>query len=186
MNVDFLLFEGMDLMDFSGPWEVFLTANRLLERQGEPAAFSMVAFTVDGEPVTSYGGVRVSPTGRAREDGLVIVPGVIDVRSALDDVELMSVIAASSGRTVASVCTGAFLLGHTGLLAGREWTTHWEDVDALDLPGGQTARVVDSGDVVTGGGIACGIDVGLHLVGRFAGDELARRVARQMDYIQPG
>ena len=57
------------------PWEVFLTANRLLERQGEPAAFSMVAFTVDGEPVTSYGGVRVSPTGRAREDGLVIVPG---------------------------------------------------------------------------------------------------------------
>nr|HPJ20029.1 DJ-1/PfpI family protein [Actinomycetota bacterium] len=76
---------------------------------------------------------------------------VIDVRSALDDVELMAVIAASSGRTVASVCTGAFLLGHTGLLAGREWTTHWEDVDALDLPGGQTARVVDSGDVVTGG-----------------------------------
>lgn len=36
MNVDFLLFEGMDLMDFSGPWEVFLTANRLLERQGNP------------------------------------------------------------------------------------------------------------------------------------------------------
>ncbi len=79
MNVDFLLFEGMDLMDFSGPWEVFLTANRLLERQGEPAVFSMVAFTPDGESVPSYGGVRVLSTGTARNDGVVLVPGTIDV-----------------------------------------------------------------------------------------------------------
>ena len=186
MNVDFPVVRGYGPDGLQRPLGGFPDREPSAGKAGEPAAFSMVAFTVDGEPVTSYGGVRVSPTGRAREDGLVIVPGVIDVRSALDDVELMAVIAASSGRTVASVCTGAFLLGHTGLLAGREWTTHWEDVDALDLPGGQTARVVDSGDVVTGGGIACGIDVGPHLVGRFAGDELARRVARQMDYIQPG
>ena len=184
MNIDFLLFEGMDLMDFSGPWEVFLTANRLLERQGEPAVFSLVAFTPDGASVRSYGGLEVLPTGTARTDGVLLVPGTIDVSAALADPAVMQAVKGSARErdVVASVCTGAFLLAGAGLLADREWTTHWEDVGKLDLPGGSTARVVDTGRVVTGGGIACGIDVALHLVARFTDSALARLVARQMDY----
>ncbi len=183
INVDFLLFEGMDLMDFGGPWEVFLTANRLLERQGGQAGFAPVAFSPDGEPVTSYGGVAVAPTGRARTDGILIVPGTIDVDAATGDAELIALVAgAAQGReVVASVCTGAFLLAAAGKLPDR-WTTHWEDIAGLALPGGTRARVVDAGTVVTGGGIACGIDLGLHLVARFVDSALARLVARQMDY----
>ncbi len=184
MNVDFLIFEDMDLMDFAGPWEVFLTANRLLERRGDRAVFSLAAFSPDGGSVTSYGGVRVSPTGTARGDGIVVVPGTIDVDAALANRSLMQVVQDSArGReVVASVCTGAFLLADAELLDGRAWTTHWEDVAALDLPGGTTARVVDTGAVVTGGGLSCGIDVGLHLVARFTDSALARLVARQIDY----
>lgn len=181
MNVDFLLFEGMDLMDFGGPWEVFLTANRLLERQGEAPAFDLVAFSLDSEPVRSYGGVSVGPTGAAGTDGILLVPGTIDVPAALRDPSLIAAIAAGEREVTASVCTGAFLLAEAGLLPG-EWTTHWEDIAGLALPGGTRARVVDAGAVVTGGGIACGIDVGLHLVARFADPALARLVARQMDY----
>lgn len=184
MNIDFLLFDGMDLMDFGGPWEVFLTANRLLERQGQAPAFSLVAFTPAGSPVRCYGGLEVAPTGSSRDDGILLIPGTIDVDAAVSDADLMeAVTAAAEGReVVASVCTGAFLLERAGLLTGHEWTTHWEDIAGLDLPGGTRARVVDAGTIVTGGGIACGVDVGLHLVARFTSSALARLVARQMDY----
>lgn len=182
MNVDFLLFEGMDLMDFAGPWEVLLTANRLAQRNGDPAVFDLVAFSPNGSAVRTYGGLSVTPTGPARGDGILIVPGTIDIPAATGDDETMAPVRASGDRAViASVCTGAFLLHAADLLPER-WTTHWEDIDALDAPGGEAQRVVDTGRVVTAGGIGCGIDLGLHLVARFADPALARLVARQIDY----
>jgi uncharacterized protein YndB with AHSA1/START domain/putative intracellular protease/amidase len=179
VNVDFLLFDGMDLMDFGGPWEAFLTANRLLERRGQLPAFDLVAFSPDGRAVSSYGGLTVVPTGQPRDDGILIVPGTIDVAAA---VQRPAVVGAIVGprEVIASVCTGAFLLDAAGILP-EAWTTHWEDLDALDRPGGVRARVVDCGEVVTGGGIGCGVDVGLHLIARFTDPALARLVARQMD-----
>ena len=182
MNVDFLIFEGMDLMDFAGPWEVLLTANRLLERRGEPPAFDLVAFSPDNAPVHSYGGLQVAPTGQARPGGTLVVPGTIDVAAATGNPEIMTPVRDSSDRAlVASVCTGAFLLQSAGLLPSN-WTTHWEDIALLDAPGGERARVVDAGRVITAGGIGCGIDLGLHLVARFCDPALARLVARQIDY----
>ncbi len=181
MNVDFLLFDGMDLMDFAGPWEVFLTANRLLERQGQPPAFDLVSFSPDDRPVRSYGGLQVVPTGDPRADGILIVPGTIEIGAATGDAALVAAVGAGEREVVASVCTGAYLLAGAGLLP-EEWTTHWEDIVGLALPGGRRARVVDAGSVVTAGGIACGIDLGLHLVARFTDSALARLVARQMDY----
>jgi transcriptional regulator GlxA family with amidase domain len=87
---------------------------------------------------------------------------------------------------VASVCTGAFILGSLGLLSERAWTTHWEDVSALaERVGGDGAewvRWVDSGEVVTAGGLSSGIAMALHLVDRFEGRELALRTARQIEY----
>jgi uncharacterized protein YndB with AHSA1/START domain len=113
-----------------------------------------------------------------------VVPGTVDVRAALADEALADVLSREvPGReVVASVCTGAFLLARQGLLEGRAWTTHWEDLADLGLPGGSRSRVVDAGGVVTAGGLACGIDLGLHLVSRFAGADLARLAARQLDH----
>lgn len=183
LSIDLLIYEGMDLMDFGGPWEVFLTANRLLKRQGQQPAFDPVAFSPDGAPVTSYGGLTVNPTGHARPGGVLIIPGTIDVAAATGNAALVEGVRSwAQGRdVVASVCTGAFLLAAADVLP-ESWTTHWEDIPALDRPGAVHARVVDAGAVVTGGGIACGIDLGLHLVARFADSALARLVARQMDY----
>jgi transcriptional regulator GlxA family with amidase domain len=87
---------------------------------------------------------------------------------------------------VASVCTGAFILGELGLLDDRPWTTHWEDVDVLSPrvkgEGRPGVRWVDSGRVVTSGGLSSGIAMALHLVERLAGRELAVRTARQIEY----
>ena len=181
MNVDFLVFDGMDLMDFAGPWEVLLTANRLLERGDLPPAFDLVAFSPDDQPVRSFGGLQVMPAGRARAGGILVVPGTIDIAAATGDEAIMAAVRDGQPDLIASVCTGAFLLQAAGLLPDR-WTTHWEDIDSLPAPGGQRERVVDCGRVVTAGGIGCGIDLGLHLVARFVGSALARLVARQIDY----
>ena len=58
----FVLFDQVDLLDVGGPYEVFLTANRLAERQGDPAPFSVASASVDGAPVTAYGGLMLAPT----------------------------------------------------------------------------------------------------------------------------
>lgn len=181
MNVDFLIFDGMDLMDFAGPWEVLLTANRLLKRAAQPPAFDLVAFSPGDQPVHSYGGLTVCPTGGPRTGGVLVVPGLIDIPTATGDEAIMAAVRDGQPDVIASVCTGAFLLDAAGLLPDR-WTTHWEDIAALSAPGGQPARVVDTGPVITAGGIGCGIDLGLHLVARFCDPALARLVARQIDY----
>ncbi len=188
MRIAFLLFDQMDLMDFAGPFEALLTANRLRVRDGLTSPFDLVTVSPDGEPVYAYGGVAVTP--HAEPDALgsvdvLVVPGTIDVGGALADAGLVRTVEglAHTAAVTTSVCTGAFLLAAADLLAGRDWTTHWEDIDTLsaDIPGGRRARVVDTGDVITAGGIGCGIDLGLHLVARYEGPELAERCARQMD-----
>jgi transcriptional regulator GlxA family with amidase domain len=84
------------------------------------------------------------------------------------------------------VCTGAFILGALGLLSGRPWTTHWEDVDTLSARVGRRGetwvRWVDSGEVLTSGGLSSGMAMSLHLVERFEGRELAVKTAKQLEY----
>lgn len=194
MHVSILLFDSVDLLDSGGPYEVFLTANRLVERDGGDAPFDVDTVTVGGGSVTSYGGLGLTPTVSsdvlARTD-LLIVPGTIDLTGPLADRDLLAAIdsvARRSDTTVASVCTGAFLLDEVGLLRDRAWTTHWEDVDLLaerNEGGGARRRVrwVDTGAVVTGGALSSGIAMALHLVERFAGRALAERTAEQIDYV---
>lgn len=188
MRIVFVLFDGMDLMDFAGPFEALLTANRLLERQDGGPAFELVTVSPTGEPVLAYGGVPMTPHHEAADvtaPVVVVVPGTIDIDAALADQHLIDTVRelAANCQVTTSVCTGAFLLAKAGVLDGREWTTHWEDIPLLSqrLDGGRRERVVDTGAVITAGGIGCGIDLGLHLVARLVDPDLARRCARQMD-----
>lgn len=192
MRIGLLLFEGVDLLDVGGPYEVFLTASRLVARDGGEPPFEVVTLTADGGPVTAYGGLGLRPQRAVADSGpldVVVVPGTIDVDAAVGDERLLAAIDGLAGATdlTASVCTGAFLLAAAGVLDGRPWTTHWEDVDLLAERIGERGAVrdvrwVDAGEVVTAGGLSSGIAMALHLVDRFAGRELAERTARQLDY----
>ena len=190
-TVGMLVFEGFDLLDVGAPYEVLLTASRLVERDATPGPFEVAVVGLSPAPVTAYGGMVVTPTATlgTTELDVLVVPGAIDLWAALASDELLDVVrgVADDVEAVGSVCTGAFALGRAGLLDGRAWTTHWEDVDALAAEVGpdgarHDVRWVDTGDVVTGGGLSCGLDLGLHLVERYAGRELAVATARQVDH----
>ncbi len=194
VHISILLFDDVDLLDSGGPYEVLLTANRLAVRAGDAAPFEIDTVTLDGEPVTAYGGLGLVPSASAdvlERTDLLIVPGAVDlsdVRANTDLAAEIERVGAREDTTLASVCTGSFLLGDAGLLDGLAWTTHWEDVDDLATvigPEGATrgVRWVDSGRVITGGALSSGIAMALHLVARFASAELAERTARQIDYV---
>lgn len=191
-RVGLLVFEGFDLLDTGAPYEVLLTANRLRQRDGQAPPFDIVLTGLSTTPVAAYGGMVVTPSV-ALLDALpldvLLVPGAIDVSGTLARPGLLHTVAdiADQVPVLASVCTGAFVLGRIGALGGRAWTTHWEDVDALAAeigPDGarREVRWVDDGEVITGGGLSCGLDLGLHLVHRFAGLDLAVATARQVDH----
>jgi transcriptional regulator GlxA family with amidase domain len=195
MRIGIVVFEQVDLLDVGGPYEVFLTASRLVERDGGEAPFEVLTLGVSGEAVAAYGGLRLTPHATLAESGpldVLVVPGAIAIDEVVGDVGLMSAVreAAEDADVLASVCTGAFVLGALGALEDRPWTTHWEDVEDLagrlgpdaGARGEAWVRWVDAGEVVTSGGLSSGIAMALHLVDRFAGRDLAVRTSRQIEY----
>lgn len=194
--VGLLVFEDVEVLDFCGPFEVFSVA-RLDEarRQEEPSPFDVRLIAQRAATVTASGGLKVTPDHVIDDCPLLdwlVVPGGWGTRREMDNARLIDWVS-RTGRTVsqlASVCTGALLLGKAGLLDGLEATTHWRALDLLrDIYPAVTVvadqRVVDAGRVVTSAGIAAGIDMALLLVARECGETVARGTARYMEYPYP-
>jgi transcriptional regulator GlxA family with amidase domain len=189
VRVAFPIFPGAEELDLAGPWEAFALAR---DRGGGGLELFTVALT--REPVRLRGGLRVLPDYAFSSEpsaDAIVVPGGPGTREEAAARPVAAWLAARRGTPlVASVCTGALLLGQAGLLEGRRATTHssWLELLRERHPGVEVvdgARVVDEGAIVTAGGITAGIDLGLHLVGRLLGEELAAEVASVMEYPSP-
>lgn len=195
LTVGILVFDDVEILDFSGPYEVFSTASRVHGRTNgngmSTNLFQCFLVAPSMRPVRTRGGMTVLPDCvllPSSEIDVLLVPGG-DVSAILNDDAVIEWIAEQSFGTMitASVCTGAFLLAKAGLLNGLNATTHWEDQDDLQA-GFPTLTVqrdvawVDCGKVVTSGGISAGVDMSLHLVERLAGRSLATATAKQMEY----
>ena len=191
-TVAIYLFPDIEVLDFAGPYEVFTTASRVFKRLNpnldEP--FCVVTTAKTKSIVRARAGLNILPDFSIQDcpaADLLIIPGGVVDKELLDEPLIEWVRTRSSQASItASVCTGAFILAKAGLLHGRAATTHWEDISDLraQFPGvivRDAVRWVDVGDIVTSGGIAAGIDMSLHLVGRIAGIKLAVATARQME-----
>jgi transcriptional regulator GlxA family with amidase domain len=194
-NVGILLFDGVEVLDFAGPFEVF-SRTRLVpgpesRRSEESAPFRVFTLARTTAPVTATGGLVVVPSYGFADTpviDLLVVPGGFGTRALLHDQEILDWIrtVAGASRRVTSVCTGALLLARTGLLAGRRATTHWAALELLGSVGGDVTvvadeRVVDDG-VVTSAGVSAGIDMSLYLVESICGREVAEETAHYIEY----
>ncbi|MBS0455441.1 MAG: DJ-1/PfpI family protein [Proteobacteria bacterium] len=196
LQVQILAFDGVEALDFAGPFEVFTTASRVHGRQhANEAPLFEVKSVAAGDartPVAARAGLRLladhTLADSARADVLIVPGGVVDAALASGPTLAWIAARAQTARITASVCTGAFLLAASGVLqAGARVTTHWEDIAELRekfpaLEVVNDVRWIDNGSIVTSAGISAGIDMSLHLVERLAGRDLALRTARQMDF----
>ena len=186
MNIGIYIYDEAEVLDFSGPFEVFSTAKRL-----QADSWNIFLISEKPEPVRARGGFMVTPhyciDNHPELDVLIVVGGVHTAELNKRDVIEWIKQTGSQTPKVASVCTGAFLLAKAGLLDGLTVTTHWEDVADLKqsfplLKLTEEVRWVSDGKYVTSGGISAGIDMSLFLVTELHSGELAKRVAKQMEY----
>ncbi|MEU2619471.1 GlxA family transcriptional regulator [Streptomyces sp. NPDC007157] len=183
-RVAILVYDGVALLDVAGPAEVFGEANRL------GADYRIAVLSVTGAAVTSSTGIRIavdgSPASEPDPDTFVMPGGVVYPRTPVtrDLTDATRELADRSGR-VASVCSGAFVLGATGLLDGKRATTHWKIARELaerhpKITVEPDAIYVRDGTTYTSAGVTAGIDLALALVEEDHGADVSRDVARAL------
>ena len=186
MNIGIYIYDQAEVLDFSGPFEVFSVANRLAK-----LGWNIWLVAEEESLVEARGVFQVKPHYSIQNvpelDVLIVVGGVHS--DELRKTEVINWIRKTTEKTqiTASVCTGAFLLAEAGLLDGLEVTTHWEDISDLhrnykNLQVREGIRWIEQGKLFTAAGISAGIDMSLELVSRLASAELAERTATQMEY----
>jgi putative intracellular protease/amidase len=185
-----LVFDGFDDLDAIGPLEVLSTAG---------FAPALVRPVGTAATVLSAHGLQLIVDNQLTLDAapqLLLIPGGgwLDGAAGVRDqteTELPALLAQlhARGTVLASVCTGAMLLAAAGLLNGRPAVTNRNALADLQAAGADVradARVVDDGEIVTGGGPGAGLDLGLRLVARFRGDAVAAAVAAAIEHHPVG
>jgi transcriptional regulator GlxA family with amidase domain len=188
MRIAILAIPGVQMLDLAGPMDVFSEANNLLR---DTNAYSLQVIGLSSEPVTAANGMRFIPDasiGTSLEGfDTLLIAGSPAIRKHEDDSELIAWIVRESRhvRRIGSICTGAFMLAHAGLLNDRRATTHWNSTSRL---GEMFPRVklepntiyVKDGPVYTTAGVTASMDLALALVEEDYGRSVALRIAKEL------
>ncbi|GAA2079472.1 DJ-1/PfpI family protein [Streptomyces albiaxialis] len=178
MQIAILLYEGFTALDAIGPYQTL-----------SPLPDAETVFVAERPgPVRDDNGTLTMGATASYADvpapGIVVVPG--GPEPDLENGPLLEWLRAADATSVwtVSVCTGSLLLGAAGLLRGRRATSHWLALDQLRTFGAEPTgeRVVFDEKYVTAAGVSSGIDMGLALAGRIAGDAFAQGVQLMIEY----
>jgi len=185
-NVAIVIWEGVEILDFAGPTEVFASA-----RGDDGSYFNVYTVAASAEPILSQGVVRVIPEytiENCPKPDIFVLPGG-GTNSPLGNPKMIEWVkrVSADAEISMSVCTGAFVLAKAGLLEGKEATTHHGAIESFRMFAPNTIvhanqRWVDNGSVVTSAGVSAGIDASLHIVDRLWGEDVARATAQYMEY----
>ena len=187
-RVAIAIHEGVQALDVAGPVDALAEANAFIA-SGE--GYETVLVAASREPVRTSSGMRIAADLTFEEANekfaIVLVAGGPSLPEAEPDPRLMQWLRTAPERAglYGSVCTGAFALGHAGLLDGHKVTTHWQNAERLAsrFPAADVEHdriYIRDGRLVTSAGITAGIDLALSLIGERHGPQIAVAVAKRL------
>lgn len=196
IRIGVLALDGCVPSTVAGPLDVFATADFMGQTLGSSPGFTAEIVAARPGPVRGFNGLELMPRavlGDGARYEVIVVPAMIgNLDAALDKREGVDWLIGQHGcgALLGAVCAGAFLLAETGLLDGREATTHWNLTDRFrtrypNVLLRPERLLVDHGDVVTAGGITAYLDLCLYLVARLASRELAALCSKVL-LVDPG
>lgn len=179
LQIGSLLFEGLDQIDLTGPFEVFSRIPNSTYR----------IFAKTTAPMRDLRGLRLMADAvltEAPQLDLLHVPGGFGQEVLMDDEDVLAWLRdqAAGVRCLFSVCTGALICGAAGLLKGRRATTHWASMHLLPFFGAIPVdeRVVTDGKIVCAAGVTAGIDGALRVAADLRGAEVAQAIQLSIAY----
>lgn len=189
-NVAIVLYEGVELLDFAGPGEVFQAAGGISTYRDQ-RGFNVYTVATSTKPLTSQRFLTIVPSytiDDAPKPDIIVIPGG-GSGVLVNDPKFMGWAAKASGaaEVTLTVCTGAFVPAKAGMLDGRSATTWYGATDRLREAAPKALiqdgrRFIDNGPIITTAGVSAGIDGALHTVARLAGRAVADQTARYMEY----
>ena len=185
MNFGILIFDGVEELDFVGPWEMLTMWSKVASG---PERCLILAHTE--KAVICAKGLSVNPHVSFSDCpplDYLLIPGGQGTQHLMDDAVLLDFVARQSSncKAILSVCTGAFILYAAGLLSGRKATTHWTALERLRAFGDVTVveeRYVHDGNIWTSAGVSAGTDLMLAFIAETAGEEAAGKVQLLSEY----
>ena len=190
--VAFAISEGVTVIDFAGPWEVFQDVHVMSRGTDmeEQMPFQLYTVSERTDDITGSGGLKLVPDytfDTAPQPKVVVVPAQRGSQALHAWLRKVS----PATDVTMSVCTGAFQLGKAGLLSGKSATTHHDFFQQFekafpDVSLKRGLRFVENEKISTAGGLTSGIDLALRVVDRYFGREVAQATATYMEYQSKG
>ena len=190
--VAFAISEGVTVIDFAGPWEVFqdVHVSERGKEMDDQMPFQLFTVSEKTEPLRGSGGLKLVPDytfETAPAPKIVVVPA----QRGSDALHAWLRKVTEATDITMSVCTGAFQLGKAGLLSGKSATTHHDFLDRFaktfpDVNVKRGLRFVEGDKISTAGGLSSGIDLALRVVERYFGRDVAMATAIYMEYQSKG
>lgn len=176
-----LISEGVTVIDFAGPWEVFQDVS-----VGEQGGFELFTVSEKIETIRATAGLKLVPDytfANVPECKVVVIPAQKGSEAMREWLRKVS----KTADVTMSVCTGAFQLAKAGLLDGQAATTHHDFIDKLEkgypsINVKRGLRFVEGERISTAGGLSSGIDLALRVVERYFGRKVAQATAEYMEY----
>ena len=195
INVAILIFNEVEVLDFSGPYEVFSRTRTIKgsdsRKNTDSAPFNPFTIAMDKNLIVATGGLKVIPDyslDNSPKIDILVIPGGYGTRPLLNNENLLNWIIKISKEVniVSSICTGALLLAKSGLLDGKRATTHWGAIAALKSISNSinvitNRRIVDDG-IITSAGVSSGIDMSFEIVSKLFGEEVASDTAKYIEF----
>lgn len=187
-NVGILIFDGVEVLDFAGPFEVFAVASEV----HNDVLYNVFTVAKGDEPILAVNGLSINPKynfSNVPHIDILVISGGAGTRTAMNDKEILHWVSKVHADTqiTASICSGSRILGKLSLLDNKEYCTHkgvyphMKEIVPTGIPR-MDKRFVSQGKIYTSGGISAGIDLSFHIVEKLHGRKAVVETANYMEY----